>query len=205
MTTMSAYLSLNVAMVIRETEMVGPGLRDGIWVQGCSIRCPGCANQDFLPHVERRRIPVAALVRYCQRRRPQIDGISVLGGEPTEQPLAMAALLERAQACGLSTVVFSGHLYETLKLRTECADILAHTDLLIDGPYVESKRDPTLHWRGSTNQRLIRLTDRFSPSDLESPRATGEILVSPRGIVLHGVGTRDCGLAWPQLEFKPRG
>lgn len=186
----AAALELNLAAFMKATRMVGPGLRDAIWVQGCTIGCAGCANQAYLAHEPRVRVPVERLLGHFRARRGKIDGISVLGGEPTEQPEAVAALLRGVQALGMSTVVFSGRSHEQLLRNPACAELLAATDLLIDGPYVAAMRDPALHWRGSSNQRLLRLSDRFTETDLEPPRANGEIVLSPGGILVHGVGTR---------------
>ncbi len=184
--------ALNLAALIKGTRMVGPGLRDAVWVQGCTLGCRGCANHAYLPQERRVLMPVERLLAHFLARRGAIDGMSVLGGEPTEQPEAVAALLCGVQELGLSTVVFSGRTYERLLRDPRCAELLTDTDLLIDGPYVESQRDPSLHWRGSPNQRLLRLSDRFTEQDLAPPPANGEIVVSSGGVRVHGVGT--CGL-----------
>lgn len=181
---------LNLAALMKATRMIGPGLRDGIWVQGCRIGCAGCANQSYLAHEPRVRMPIGRLVGHFWMRQGMIDGISVLGGEPTEQPAAVAALLRGVQSLGMTTVVFSGRTHEQLLRDPTCVELLAHTDLLIDGPYVAALRDPSLHWRGSRNQRLLRLSDRFTEADLEPPRANGEILLSVGKILFHGIGTQ---------------
>lgn len=186
---MSGPPPLNLAAFLKETRMVGPGLRDAVWVQGCSIRCPGCANQAYLAHRKKRLVPVECLLAHFAIRRGKIDGLSVLGGEPTEQPDAVAALLQGVQELGFSTVLFSGKTWESLRDDSACTALLAHTDLLIDGPFLLAEQDLTLAWRGSRNQRLLRLTERFQPEDLEPPPANGEVLIGPRGVLLHGIGT----------------
>jgi len=186
---MTSSAVLNLAAFLKSTRMVGPGLRDAVWVQGCTVGCPGCANQAYLPHIRRVQMPVERLLAHFRGRRGRIDGLSVLGGEPTEQAGAVTALLEGVKKLGFSTVVFSGLTYEVLQKDPCCRALLAHTDLLVDGPYVESLSDPELHWRGSHNQRLLRLSERFTPADLEPPAANGEIILSPRGALLHGIGT----------------
>lgn len=179
---------IRAAAFLKDTRMSGPGLRDVLWVQGCSIGCPGCANQAYLPREPRVVLTVERLLAHFATRRGKIDGLTVSGGEPTEQPEAVAALLRGVQALGLSTVVFSGRTYESLSRDPACAGLLAHADLLIDGPFLQSQQDLSLAWRGSRNQRLLRLTDRFRPEDLEPPQANGEIVIDERGTVLHGIG-----------------
>lgn len=212
---MSDELSINVAALEKGTRMVGPRLRDAIWVQGCSIRCPGCANQAYLPNVERVRIPVSRLVAHFRARAGIIDGCSILGGEPTEQPLAVGALLKEVKALGLSTVVFSGRTLESLRRDPACRTLLASTDLLIDGPYKASQYDPALHWRGSRNQRLLLLSDTFTESDLVAPDVAGEVTIADGSVLFHGVGTMQMPrqriadalqgrVRWPSFATEPQ-
>lgn len=186
---MTEMESLNVAAFLKSSMVVGPGVRDALWVQGCTILCPGCANQEFLPHEPRRSLPVERVLAHFYQRRGQIDGISVLGGEPTEQAAPVATLLEGVQSLGFSTVVFTGRLYEDLLADTNpvLQRLLAATDLLIDGPFLLRERDPTLRWRGSRNQRLLFLTSRLAS---ESPAGTdpaSEILLSKDSFIVNGV------------------
>ncbi len=180
---------LNTAAFLKDSRTVGPGVRDALWVQGCTIGCPGCGNQAFLPQVARRALPVSAVLRHCERRRGVIDGLSVLGGEPTEQAAAVATLLEGVRALGLSVVVFTGRLYEDLVADPDpdVHRLLAATDLLIDGPFVLAERDPTLRWRGSRNQRLLCLTARLQDHlpGVEVPAS--EVIIGRDRILFNGV------------------
>lgn len=180
---------LNVAAFIKNSLVVGPGIRDALWVQGCSILCPGCFNQAFLPHVERRLIPVREFLKHFQNRVGQIDGISVLGGEPTEQAEGVAELLEGVKTLGLSTVVFTGRIYEELQKTNDffINRLLGATDLLIDGPYMAHERGPHLYWRGSRNQRLLYLTSRLQAQISSNERPMSEVLISESVIVVNGV------------------
>jgi len=181
--------TLNLAALQKNTNVVGPGLRDAVWVQGCSIRCPGCANIAYWEHKLRISMPVTRLLMHFRARIGKIDGISVLGGEPTEQAEVVGLVLAGVQDLGMSTVLFSGKVFEELREDPRCAVLLAHTDLLIDGPYLQEEQDLTLYWRGSRNQRLIRLSERFQNSDLNPTRENGEVLVFEQSVILHGVGT----------------
>jgi anaerobic ribonucleoside-triphosphate reductase activating protein len=180
---------LNLAALQKDTLVVGPGVRDAVWVQGCSIRCPGCANLAYWSHEPRVSMSVTRLLGHFSARRGRIDGISVLGGEPTEQADAVAHVLAGIQKLGMSTVLFSGRTLEELREDPSCTALLAHTDLLIDGPYIQEQQDLTLHWRGSRNQRLIRLSERFSDSDMIPRSPNGELFVSGRMVTAHGIGT----------------
>jgi anaerobic ribonucleoside-triphosphate reductase activating protein len=101
------------------------------------------------------------------RHRNGIEGITLLGGEPFAHAAAGAVLARAAWDRGLSVMVFTGHTLEELRGRpdTETADLLAHTDILVDGPYIRELPDATRRWIGSTNQQIHFLTDRYRADD----------------------------------------
>lgn len=175
---------------MKGTRMVGPGLRDAIWVQGCSIQCPGCANQAYLPHEKRVLLSVERILAHLRSRKKKIDGITILGGEPTEQPKPVGNLLHGVKSLGLSTVVFTGRLYEDLKNDSRYSKILNYTDLLIDGPFIIDEIDCNLQWRGSKNQRLVFKSNYWKSIEFEFNKPNGEIILSRMGNLLHGVGTQ---------------
>lgn len=94
-----------------------------------------------------------------------VEGVTFTGGEPFAQARALTALAERARTAGLSVFVFTGYNLEELT-RPDHLTLLAVTDVLIAGRYVESKRATDLTWRGSANQRVHFLSDRYGPSDM---------------------------------------
>jgi anaerobic ribonucleoside-triphosphate reductase activating protein len=96
------------------------------------------------------------------------EGVTVLGGEPFEQAEAVAAILTPLREAGLSAMVYSGHVYESLQRNPDpgVAALLVQTDLLVDGPFLPAFYSDSVPWRGSTNQRLLCLTDRYSPETL---------------------------------------
>lgn len=159
---------VNLADILQGSRANGPSLRDVFWVQGCSIDCPGCQNYDILDHEPNRVVPVDELLRALDSRVDTIHGITISGGEPLEQPNGVGALLEGAQDRGLSTVVYTGHIFEDLvDLSNPAIDhVLAHCDLLIDGPFLADERVTDHPWIGSANQRLLRLSNQFSPEEL---------------------------------------
>lgn len=183
---------LNIASFLKSTTVVGPGIRDAIWTQGCSICCIGCANQSYWPHEQRVLLSVERLKRHFKSRIGKIDGISILGGEPTEQIEAVTALLREVKQLELTTVVFTGLLLEELQKGDRFFRLLKYTDLLIDGPFVKESADASLHWRGSTNQRLILLKNPWNVTNIENlyPDTNGEILISGNRVTLHGIGTQ---------------
>ncbi len=140
----------------------GPGVRVSLFVSGCTHRCPGCFNevawdfhygQPFTAETEELLLKMLAPAH--------IKGLTLLGGEPFEpenQP-AIVAFLRKVKAVypDKSIWAFSGYLYETIlsgKLG-DTAEYLSYLDVLVDGPFVEAKKNLSLRFRGSENQRLI--------------------------------------------------
>lgn len=161
---MTSETFINVARVVPRTNAEGPGTRFALWTQGCTIRCDGCFN----PHLWTNNggIPTTPAALADQAINANVEGVTLLGGEPTEQAAALATFATLVQRAGLSVMTFTGHTYETLidLATTDNAmnDLLDATDLLVDGPYVADKLDNTRPWVGSTNQRFRFLTDRYA-------------------------------------------
>ena len=169
---------LNLAHMLTGSRANGPGIRDVFWVQGCSIKCPSCQNNTLLAHTKKFIVPVSNILEYLSERLDAIDGITITGGEPLEQAAGIAALLEGVHQLGLSTVVYTGHYYEELIALENLyvKRLLRATDLLIDGPFLIAQRSLSTPWLGSSNQRLLRLSARFSEEDLNQANVPVEEL-----------------------------
>lgn len=153
---------LNVAARRTHTEAEGPGERYALWVQGCPLRCKGCCNPHYLADVEAELMPVDEVAKHIIETAG-IEGVTMIGGEPFWQAGALAQVARQVQEAGLSVMVFSGLTLSYIKRqgREDFDSFLAHIDLLVDGPYVESKRVMDQRWIGSSNQRVHFLTDRY--------------------------------------------
>lgn len=163
----------------------GPGARFVVWFQGCTLGCPGCFNPGTHPTEAGRVIPISELAAQLAAQ-PDIEGLSLSGGEPLQQPEAAAALLDAARALGLSTLAFSGYTLDEIRDLPGGPDVLARLDVLIDGRYRSTERLAS-GLRGSANQRIQLLTRRYSLADVEAT-PVAEIRISPTGeLVLTGV------------------
>ena len=161
-------LTLQVAQIVPCTEAEGPGRRFALWFQGCPLRCPGCCNPEFIPFPGGQAMPLADVLRLLdQARGDGIEGITLLGGEPLAHAAASAALARAAGDRGLTVMVFSGYTIEEARAKADpdVDAVLAHTDILVDGPYVRERPDATRRWIGSTNQRIHFLSDRYRADD----------------------------------------
>jgi anaerobic ribonucleoside-triphosphate reductase activating protein len=112
-----------------------------------------------------------------------IEGLTVSGGEPFSQPGGLLQLLRLCkESFGLTTVVYTGFLYEELKKGSLSGSTLKYIDVLIDGGYEEDKKEPTLLARGSTNQRFFFFNSRYQQDDFIMP-AKVEIIIGKDGII----------------------
>jgi len=166
----------------------GPGTRFVIWLQGCSLGCPGCFNPGTHDAAGGEAVEVHALLARLAAARADglIDGLTLSGGEPLEQPAATLALLRGARGLGLSTLAFSGFTIDEIGARPLGADVLAALDVLVDGRYLARERLGA-GLRGSANQRIHVLSDRHTLAEVEAT-PVAEVRIDPRGaVVLTGV------------------
>jgi anaerobic ribonucleoside-triphosphate reductase activating protein len=180
--------TLQVAQIRPATRAEGPGKRLALWTQGCSLRCHGCFNPHLWDPDPSKNRKVNDVLMEIERRLaedPEIEGISFLGGEPFNQAGALAELAAYFQSKSKSIVTFSGFTYNSLVIQGESdsgvSALLAHTDLLIDGPFLQEKVDEDRPWLGSTNQQYIFLTNRYSMKDIEINQDKVEITIEPNG------------------------
>lgn len=161
---MSEELTLQVAHRIACSEAEGPYRRYALWVQGCTLGCPGCCNPELFPAAGGVQFTVAALAEELAeaRRTHGIEGLTVLGGEPLEQLAAVTALCVAARGQGLGVLVFTGHTLAELESRVGGGALLACVDTLIDGRFEAGRRDTERRFIGSGNQRLIHRSARYA-------------------------------------------
>jgi anaerobic ribonucleoside-triphosphate reductase activating protein len=206
---------LSWARFVPGTEVEGPGRRAALWVQGCSVHCPGCFN----PHLwttrggEREATDQAAERFVADAVAASSEGLTLLGGEPFDQAEASAVVAEAFRSAGLTVMTFTGYRLESLREwsteRDDIARLLAATDLLADGPYLADRLDTRRPWVGSTNQGLRALTEAYAEvvrSIDETGASDGiEVRISRDGLVevngwadvetlealLEGLGVRD--------------
>lgn len=151
-------MMIRVAGIVPESTVDGPGLRYTIFVQGCDIGCKGCHNRHTLDKTGGELMHVETIVDEI-RLNPLLSGITLSGGEPSLQASALLPLVEEVKRMSLSVVLYSGNTLETLQMKgdPDIDRLLALTDILIDGPFIEALKDETLPFRGSRNQRILNL------------------------------------------------
>lgn len=175
-------MTLRVHAIEPRSRANGPGARTVVWLQGCTLGCAGCFN----PATHADGGTPMTVDEIMAQVPASADGLSLSGGEPLQQAAAIVPLLEAARARGLSTLAFSGYTREEIAALSHGLDVLARLDVLIDGRYVAAERLAT-GLRGSANQRIVLLTERYTRADVEAT-PTAEIRIAPTGeLILTGV------------------
>jgi len=166
---MSSDLTLHIAQIIPCTEAEGPGRRFALWFQGCPLRCPGCCNPEMLSFTGGITMTASQVLAQMHNAVQEhgIEGITLLGGEPLAHAAGAVALARAARSCGLSVMVFSGYTLEEARqlLDPAVTELLACTDILVDGPYLREQPETRRRWIGSANQRIHFLSDRYDADD----------------------------------------
>ncbi len=182
---------MQIAQLVPSTCAEGPGRRWAIWFQGCPLRCPGCCNPEMLSFAGGESYALATLTASMQAARDSqaVEGITMLGGEPFAHADDALQLAEAARQLSLSVMIFSGFTIEQLRARESVTvnQLLALTDILVDGPYLREQPDTTRRWIGSTNQRIHFLSDRYQADDpsWKSPN-TLELRLDQNGLQVNG-------------------
>ena len=148
---------IQIYMRHHKTGALGPAKRYALWVQGCNKRCPGCISPDAQPLDGGYTVEVECLVHEILSQ-PDIEGITISGGEPYLQQAALCELIDAVRSQrDVGVIVYTGMNYE------EIAELplTSHCDLLIDGEYIDALNDD-LSLRGSSNQRIICITNRYT-------------------------------------------
>lgn len=168
---------INLAEICPQTKTLGPGTRFALWVQGCCFKCPGCTSPDWIPQKEATRVDPIALAKLILSI-PNIDGVTISGGEPTLQASALAEICEhiRSHRPNISIISYSGFTLKQLQDKDDEAidRYLSLLDVLIDGQYIESLND-NKGFRGSSNQVVHFLSDRHKGEEwlfTQRPRDT---------------------------------
>lgn len=160
---------MNYASIRRMDISNGEGIRVSLFVSGCRTHCPGCFNQEAQsfdygkPYTDETEKEILDLVS-----GEHTDGLSILGGDPLWQDESgirqLINLINKTHDLGKTVWLWSGFTWESVmnanssieKLRKE---LVESCDVFIDGPFEEARKDLSLHWRGSANQRVINVKE----------------------------------------------
>lgn len=153
---------LKISGLVEESIVDGPGLRFVVFTQGCPHHCKGCHNPQTHDFDGGYWISVDEILKKFNED-PLLSGITFSGGEPFCQPGPLCTLAEAVRAKGKNVFIYSGYTFEQLqemaRTQPDVDRLLRLSDTLVDGPFVEALKDLDLQFRGSSNQRIIDLTE----------------------------------------------
>jgi anaerobic ribonucleoside-triphosphate reductase activating protein len=167
----------------------GPGRRAVLWLQGCSLNCPGCFNQEThdvsggeLLYVDDLFLKITEA-----QARDQIDGLTVSGGEPLQQAELLVALLELIRTkTNLSSVIFTGFSFEEVVSMPVFERLKNCVDVLICGRYIEDLRVGS-GLTGSANKTFHHFSERITQADFEAV-GVAEVIIDEKGdLVFTGI------------------
>ena len=157
-------MNLNVAGFEKESVVDGEGIRFVVFLQGCPHHCKRCHNTETWDINKQSYIDIDSIFQMMDKLSNSIiqyRGLTLSGGEPFLQPLGCSILTDKAHSIGWDVWCYSGYTYtqllEIAKNDNDVNRLLRSINVLIDGPYIEDMKDLDLVYRGSSNQKVLRL------------------------------------------------
>lgn len=197
--------SLRLNGMLAPTAANGPGLRLALWVQGCTLACPGCFNPGTHAPGRGTSFSVEFLRDVCARLDASMEGLTLTGGEPLQQPEPVEALLRFVRAeTRLGVVISTGYAPHEIEADPARRRIAALADAVVAGRYDADRRVAT-GFRGSENKTLLLNTGRYTASDFAEVPTTEVVIAADGSLVLSGVEPLRADPAWFGLTTSGAG
>lgn len=151
--------TIQIAGVVKQSIVDGPGLRFTVFVQGCPHHCIGCHNESTWDFQGGFSVTPEKIITEM-KKNPLLQGITLSGGEPMEQAESLIPLAKAVKKMGKDVFCYTGYAFEKLLNHTSHPfplELLHWCDWLVDGPFVKEQRDLSLCFRGSKNQRILNI------------------------------------------------
>lgn len=181
-------MDINIYMKINSSTALGPYKRYVLWVQGCNRKCKGCIAIDSWNPNNGTLVDADVLADEILSVE-NIEGITISGGEPFLQENELSYMLGKIKSkSNLGVIIYTGYKFDEIKN----SSLTKYADLIIDGEYVEELND-NLSLRGSSNQNVIVLTERYSDKVDEYYGAKGrktELIFDKGRVQLVGIPTK---------------
>ncbi len=160
----------------------GPGLRAVIWLQGCSLGCPGCFNPETHTINGGEAYSIETLIAWLRPQAGDIAGLTISGGEPLQQLAPLADLLEQIHVeLALPVILFTGYAWDEIQKMPAVDRLYPFIDVIIAGRFIVDQRIAN-QMIGSANKTVHFLTPRYRAADFE-PVPPAEVIISLEGEV----------------------
>lgn len=145
-------ITLRVLKIVAGTSVDGPGLRTSIYFAGCRHHCPGCHNPESWDMDGGTPMTIDEIISEVEK-----EGFNVTftGGDPIYQLAALTQLAQCLKDRGYTIWLYTGFTIEELGAVNGFSELAQNLEAIVDGPFVESLRDTSLLFRGSSNQRIL--------------------------------------------------
>lgn len=151
-------MQLRIAGTVGDSIVDGPGFRFSVFTQGCPHGCPGCHNPQTHDFSGGKVVSTDEILEKVFSD-PLLDGVTFSGGEPFCQAKALAEMGRAVREKGLNVIVYTGYLWEYLLEHSDenngYRELIDAADYIVDGRFEQDKKSLALHFRGSSNQRVI--------------------------------------------------
>ncbi len=159
---------LRIASVVDDSVVDGPGVRYVIFTQGCKHNCPGCHNPQSHSFAEGMYVSFEDIYADLSKYK-YVKSVTFSGGDPLEQPEAVAEFVEKLKEKGYHVLIYTGYTYEQVLADEKRRKAVEKSDLLVDGLFILRLRSLGCNFRGSSNQRII---------DVQESLKNGEVVLS---------------------------
>ncbi len=154
--SLSGISGIRILDILEETMADGPGLRTAIYCAGCAHHCPGCHNPQSWDFMGGRMVRIEEILDII--KEDEFSNVTFSGGDPLYQVEGFTELALRIKEETDKTIwCYTGFTYEEIIADERLSMILPYLDVIVDGPFIEEKKDKELLFRGSSNQRIIYL------------------------------------------------
>lgn len=147
---------MRILRILKGTTVDGPGFRTSVYFAGCAHHCAGCHNPDSWDFTGGEDTSIDQLMETVEEE--DFD-VTLSGGDPLYQPEDVAELCRRVARLGHTVWIYTGFTWEEILSDPRLLDAVRHAEVVVDSPFIESLLDRDLLFRGSSNQRLIRVSE----------------------------------------------
>lgn len=147
---------MRILRILKGTTVDGPGFRTSVYFAGCAHHCAGCHNPGSWDFTGGEDTSIDQLMETVEEE--DFD-VTLSGGDPLYQPEDVAELCRRVARLGHTVWIYTGFTWEEILSDPRLLDAVRHAEVVVDSPFIESLLDRDLLFRGSSNQRLIRVSE----------------------------------------------